>query len=74
MYEIQRDIPITSRRKYPVDGLNVGDSFFVPFSDLPQHKNRSATIRSVVRRHSKETGKKFRVATEETGVRVWRVI
>jgi len=73
MYEIQKDIPVASRRKYPVDSLNIGDSFCVPFTDLPQHKNRSATIRSVVRRYSKETGKKFRVATEENGVRVWRV-
>ncbi len=73
MYEIQRDVPVLSRRKYPVDNLNVGDSFYVPFSDLPQHKNGSRSIRSAAHRYSKETGRKFRVSIVENGVRVWRV-
>ncbi len=63
---------MVSHKKYPVDSLNIGDSFFVPFNDLNEN-NRGKSIRSVVTRYSKNTGRKFKVSIVEDGVRVWRI-
>jgi hypothetical protein len=72
MYKIQKDIPLVSRKKYSFEEMNIGDSFLVPSSDLPE-KSKGQSIRSVALRYSKKTGKKFKVSKVEGGIRVWRI-
>jgi hypothetical protein len=69
--KIEKGIPVTDQRrgnhrKYPWDEMEVGDSFFVP-GKSPN------TISSSANYQSKTRGWRFKVASLEGGVRVWRV-
>lgn len=77
-FKVEDNVPIPprkggkSQRKYPLNALLVGQSFFVPFASDDARKGLSR-LSSVAILHGKETGKKFTTRTVEGGVRVWRV-
>jgi hypothetical protein len=77
MYEIEKNIPMKTRGKYPFNEMEVGDSFFVP---NPFHnKARQAALARNGKRYRKRAGKTQRFVTRTavhmtaTGVRIWRV-
>jgi len=73
-FKIESGIPIPSnarsgRTKYPLDKLQVGNSFFVPIvSDLKKAKNLRVTFSA----RAKKKGISIVSIADETGVRVWR--
>jgi hypothetical protein len=69
MITIETNVPIPRQRincKYPVDDLEVGQSFFVA------NGNRNS-ISVVASAAGKRMGRRFRTAKQLGGVRVWRV-
>ena len=87
MYEIEKNIPMKTRGKYPFNEMEVGDSFFVP---SPFHnKARQAALARNGKRYRKRSGKPQRFITRtvntvvkgndinrnygEDGIRIWRV-
>lgn len=72
-FKIESGVPIPStarggRTKYPLDRLQVGNSFFVPMSDINKAKN----LRSTFSARAKKKGISIVSIADETGVRVWR--
>jgi len=72
-FKIESGVPIPSnarigRTKYPLDRLQVGNSFFVPLNDLKRAKNLRATFSS----RAKKKGISVVSIADDTGVRVWR--
>ena len=72
-FKIESGVPIptgarTGRTKYPLDRLQVGNSFFVPMTDLKKARNLRATF-SV---KAKKKGISVVSIADDTGVRVWR--
>jgi len=74
MFEIEKGIPIP-RRKYPLDELEIGDSFFIPFNE-EKPINVRARLSPTMARIKNATGKVFvsKKATKDgkEGLRVWR--
>ena len=71
MYEIEKNVPVSTRKKYPVSDLEIGDSFFVPMQDLPSES--STSVKAVVKRFARQSKRKFKTRKTEEGIRVWRV-
>ena len=86
-YEIEKNVPLRGRGKYPFNEMEVGDSFFVP---SPFHnKARQAALARNGKRYRKRSGKPQRFITRtvntvvkgndinrnygEGGIRIWRV-
>lgn len=74
-FTIDKSIPIPadaskpgSRSKYPLDKMEPGDSFFVPFESEKQVKH----IKSSMAARAKKLGYKIVSAADDTGVRIWR--
>ena len=72
-YKIETNVPIpeesTARRGkcfFPVDELQVGQSFCVPHSDY------AAVTRNLTRRNHDASGRQFIARATDKGVRVWR--
>jgi hypothetical protein len=76
-YEIEKDVPIPERterrgrpRKYPLDKLEVGDSFKFPSEEW-------ASLRSCIRFYKRKNTNTqfviFRVKEEENMMRCWRI-
>jgi hypothetical protein len=70
MYTIQKGVPISrptlevgSRRKYPFDRMEVGDSIVV------DHER----ARVAAHQHAKKTNKKFTMRKEGNHYRIWRI-
>lgn len=90
-YEIDKDIPMPAQRAvadYPLDDMEVGDSFLVPQSDIPRGRNSGeqslATLRNRISSYARNhmDGARFRVVWENddkagrdrgAGARVFRV-
>ena len=78
--EIEDGIPMPKakgrgrEKLYPFDDLKVGQSFFVQFSGSNYACLNScrASVKSIVSRNSRSSGKKFETRSVEDGVRVWR--
>ena len=79
IFEIERGIPIPSKltryreSKYPFRKMAVGESFFAPF--VEGHTTRKSfrnTLSSMARDQTAESGWKFSMRTEESGIRMWR--
>ena len=71
MIQIDKGIPLPMRQtKYPVNSMEIGDSFFVPHL-------RTTDLSSILS-YQKQYGKKFmtRTMVEDgvTGVRCWRIV
>ena len=77
MYKIEKGIPSprlgSGSKVYPFNEMEVGDSFFVPYSDRDSKKVQANIIVSV--RNRRGLPKEFKVRTRSilTGVRCWRV-
>ena len=67
MFKIEKDVPVPTRysNQYPLDDMEVGDSFFAP--------NRTSSDLSTPIVRARKLGKKFTCRTKDGGVRVWRV-
>ena len=65
-YEVEKDVPMTPRRKYPFDDMGVGDSFFLPVADREK-------INSAARYYGKREDKKFSIKKFDNGYRCWRI-
>lgn len=77
MISIESGIPIPKRghnEKYPFDGMNPGDSFFVP-TTAKRLRSVQLSLASSMKNQAKRTGAKFtqRRSAEPVGIRVWRV-
>ena len=64
-FEIEKGIPLPSpHSKYPLAGMEIGDSFFVPGMRITDLSSSLA--------YQKQFGKKFVSRTVNGGVRIWR--
>ena len=71
--EIEKGVPLRRQRKYPWASMDVGDSFFVAFSDgESDHSTRRAVSVSACKAGQRR-GWKFATRKQADGVRVWRV-
>lgn len=58
--------PTVKTRKWPLEAMEVNDSFAVP-------EGKEKPLRSAIHHHQKVTGKKFTVRREDNGgMRCWR--
>ena len=86
MFEIEKDVPIPEKAnlqtKYPFRDLEVGDSFFVPFSESGQEEGAKTTpqkylVSTILQasRRFKKNGEQYtcRSDRKNKGVRCWRV-
>lgn len=74
MYLIEKNIPISQhgRAKYPLAGMEIGDSFLVPASAIASQKNHNAVRRAASVWGSRH-GRTFRSHKQPDGsIRVWR--
>ena len=69
--KIEKNIPIPEKRRtYPLDELDIGDSFLVqvPKEEIKSARNKlSASVSN-----ASKTGSKFTVRVVDGGLRVWR--
>jgi hypothetical protein len=70
-FKIDKNIPIPKRiydseYPYPIDNLNVGDSFFI-------EERTSTQVSHIISRGNKMLGKRFTSRTMDGGVRIWRI-
>ena len=78
-YEIEKDVPLCSSlsksNKYPIDQMEVGDSFFAPHPDSKKARQnalrRNAGPYRKLPKHVTEQ-RHFVTRTVEGGVRIWR--
>ncbi len=70
-YSIEKDIPIPEKSgrkiKYPLDDMEIGDSFFIPGVD---HQDISPVI--AARKRARKWQREFTTRREDDGIRVWR--
>ncbi len=70
-YEIEHDIKIPYKAKYPLADMSVGDSFCLPLNGRTATAlQRLASTR--VRYQGKKLGRKFTIRQVDGGVRIWR--
>lgn len=71
MFTIEKSIPIPATRKpnevYPFQELEVGDSFFVPFT-----VSNPGSVRACASAYAKRHSVKLVCKKVEDGMRVWR--
>lgn len=74
MYKIEKDVPTpeksTTRKKYPWEEMDIGDSVFVPRTDAPYYAVASSAYNYATR--ARKTFRTHRVRGEQPGTRVWR--
>jgi len=84
IYDIEKgqkipNINYRSRRKYPFEKMNIGDSFFVPLGDLSHSKDPLNVVSGAASAYGRRKGKKFTTRTMKdndnvaVGFRVWRI-
>ncbi len=75
MFKIDKNIPLPTK-KYPLEELEVGDSFFIPLTkgELQDIRNK---INPAIARVKHATEKKFltrkAIKNKIPGIRVWRI-
>lgn len=77
MYEIEKNIPTPldpkKPSKYPWKQMEVGDSFFVPYSDLPNGENSSCPKAGLGSVRNDLSSRKYTGRRVDNGWRIWRV-
>lgn len=77
MIEIEKNIPLPkkrNRRVYPIDKMEVKDSFFIAVSNKKDIEVKRQNVYIAIWRFCKKyPEKKFTTASVEGGVRVWRI-
>jgi len=74
-FKIESNVPVPhhvreGRAKYPLTELQIGQSFFVPQTDIKKSKN----LRSTFAVRAKKANMKVVSIADQTGVRVWRTL
>jgi len=67
-HEIEKGVPVPSRwinEKYPLDDMEVGDSFFT--------NSPAVKVRPAVTHYGRRNGRKYVTRSMDGGLRVWRV-
>jgi hypothetical protein len=75
--DIEAGVPIPAtirsrRYRFPLDDMEVGDSFFVEFASGDREKFL-ASARSLISRFGRNYGKRYATRSQEDGFRVWRI-
>jgi hypothetical protein len=70
MFKIEKNIPLATKKAYPFDEMESGDSFFIPVTDVKKIGYIRAQINNM---KSKYPGKVISTRKEETGLRVWLI-
>ena len=80
MYEVEQNIPVCQRVYYtdkslrlPLDKMEVGDSFLVPWMDIYGKCRTVLSFRDRVSYLTRMIGIKTTYRTTPKGVRVWRI-
>ena len=78
VFIVEKDIPVPEKssrdRKYPLDQMEVGDSFLVPTDPaMTVSKLQKKASASVAYAHRTLGGRRFVTRQVEGGVRVWRI-
>lgn len=76
-FKIEKNIELPERykkahKKYPLEEMDVTDSFFIPYKDEHQRTVQSRVSASITK-YAKETNTKFTIRSLEEGIRVWRI-
>jgi hypothetical protein len=71
--EIEKGIPFPDKSKFPFFKMEVGDSFFVPFTSCGPKAKMHSIISSKACTDGKKLHMKFSVRGVEGGFRVWRM-
>ena len=77
-FKIEKGIPLAPKRrpskstKYPWAEMEVGDSFFVPAEANVTRRALSDRVQRSAAYAKKTLGRKFKLRSDETGVRIWR--
>lgn len=66
MFKIEKNVPVSTRCKYPLPDMEIGDSFFVGADYCRRARTRAFS-------YGKKHNKKFIARKEGNGVRIWRV-
>ena len=69
-FEIEKNVPVPvteKNRKYPINKLEVGESFFIPDVKLPKMYN------AISYHKFKYPDTNFKCRSMDGGVRVWRI-
>lgn len=79
MYKIDKNVPITGKRKsprieFPYAQMEINDSFCIPCKDQRKIKLLRQTISNNLKRFNNAFGKEYQIVvrTVEVGLRVWR--
>jgi hypothetical protein len=70
MFEIEKNIPLTSKKAYPFEKMADGDSFLVPCTDQKKIGYIRAQINSLKKSYPTKI---ISTRKEETGLRVWLI-
>ena len=71
MYEIEKNIPRPRKsgsQKFPLDKMEIDDSFFVPEIDEKPHN-----ISAYLVMYGKRNNKKYTMRKIQNGYRIWRI-
>jgi hypothetical protein len=68
MYQVEKNIPLSSKYAYPFDKMADGDSFFIPCTDDKKISYIRAQINSL---KYKYPTKVISTRKEEGGLRIW---
>ena len=81
-FQIDKDVALPVERqnynkgKYPVDEMEVGDSFLVPLQGGYSASDQARLVRNAVHHHIKRREgdtRKFTTRVRSTGIRCWRI-
>lgn len=77
-FPIEHGGPLPQRRrpiKYPLEGLEIGQSFLVPAASIEELRKVRARVANSIQAFEKQTcgQRKFTLQTTSDDVRVWRV-
>jgi hypothetical protein len=68
MFTVEKNVPLASKKAYPFDQMEVGDSFFVPAAD----DKKIGYIRAQINNVKKDYPNRIIATRRETGgLRVW---
>lgn len=72
-YEIEKNVPVPPRSKYPFEQMDVGDSFFTPLGPDQTIKRLQNTLSGAAGYFARNTEMNFVIRQANDGVRCWRI-
>ena len=70
MFEIEKNVPLIAKKAYPLDEMQVGDSFLVPVDG----EKKISYVRAQIHNFKKKRpGMEVSTRKEDYGLRVWLV-